>query len=73
LSINSINIGWTLPAAWTRKLKIDKIRLSVNADNVALFSKRKGLDPRQSMTGVGSSAAYHSAVRTISGGIQIVF
>lgn len=73
LSINSINIGWTLPAAWTRKMKIDKIRLSVNADNVALFSKRKGLDPRQSMTGVGSSAAYHSAVRTISGGIQIVF
>lgn len=73
LSINNINLGWTLPKTWTRKAGLDKLRLYVSADNVALFSKRKGLDPRQTLAGDKATATYYSAIRTISGGIQVAF
>lgn len=73
LSLDNINLGWTLPRIWTRKVGIDKVRVYVSADNVALWSKRKGLDPRQSMAGDNATASYYSAIRTISGGIQVAF
>lgn len=43
----------------------------VSADNVALFSKRKGMDPRQ--YAYGYSAANYSAIRTLSFGINLNF
>ena len=48
LSINSITLGYTLPKSWVRSLNISSLRVYMSADNVALFSKRKGFDPRQS-------------------------
>ena len=41
------------------------------ADNVALFSKSKGFDPRQGYT--TSSQDVYSPIRTISGGISLTF
>lgn len=73
LSLDNINLGWTLPRIWTRKAGIDKVRVYVSADNVALWSKRQGLDPRQTMAGTEATASYYSAIRTISGGIQVTF
>lgn len=72
LALNNITIGYTLPGKWTSKLGIESIRFYGSADNVAIWSKRKGLDPRQ---GFGSSydAPAYSAIRTISGGIKVVF
>jgi hypothetical protein len=46
--------------------------LYVVCDNVWYWSRRKGLDPRQSMTG-GSNNAMYSPIRTISGGINVTF
>jgi hypothetical protein len=42
------------------------------ADNVYLWSKRKGFDPRTSFTGSPSNEQY-AFVRTISGGITLQF
>lgn len=71
LSINNVTIGYTLPEKWTRKIGLENVRLYGSADNVALWTKRKGLDPR---IGFGStSAGQYSALRNISGGLRVQF
>ena len=70
LSLQNITFGYTLPKSWTRKCQIDGIRLYFVADNVALWSARKGLDPRQSYT---QAENVYSPIRTISGGISLNF
>ena len=80
LSLNNITLGYTLPKSWTKKLQINNLRVYVSADNVALLTARKGLDPRQDL-GLGSStygsgaatSSSYSAMRTITGGINLTF
>ena len=72
LSLNNITLGYTLPMKWTTKIGISKVRVYGVADNVWVWSKRQGLDPRMSITG-GGNASYYSAVRTISGGVSVTF
>ncbi len=70
-SINNIVVGYTLPKKITRKWYIDALRFYCSMDNLALFSARKGMDPRQSFTSVTN--ATYSALRSISGGVKITF
>lgn len=70
LSLQNINLGYNLPKAPLKKLHIEGVRLYLSAANVWLWSKRQGLDPRQSITGATTNA-YYSPVRTISGGITV--
>lgn len=72
LSLNNVQLGYTLPAKWTSKIGIESVRIYGAADNVALWSKRKGLDPRMSIAATGLNAPY-SVIRSISGGIKVVF
>lgn len=69
LSLNNISLGYTLPKSLTSKVGLESIRIYGAADNVALWSKRKGMDPRQSY--IQSYAGYYAALRTISGGIKV--
>ena len=71
LSINNITVGYTLPQSLTQKFMVSKLRLFFAADNVALLSARKGLDPRQSYT--TATTARYTPIRTISGGVNITF
>ncbi len=71
LSLQNISLGYNVPKSLLRKIDISSLRIYVVADNVALFSKRKGLDPRQSYTAAENS--YYSPIRTISGGITLSF
>jgi TonB-linked SusC/RagA family outer membrane protein len=72
LSLQNITLGYTLPKALTSKIGVQKIRVYGVADNVWLWSKRQGLDPRRSITG-GSGSQSYSSIRTISGGISVTF
>lgn len=72
LSLNNITLGYTIPSKWTTKLGIESVRVYGAAENVALWSKRKGLDPRMSLTATGQYGTY-SVIRSISGGIKVVF
>ena len=72
LSLQNINLGYTLPAKFTRKFAVEGLRLYMTADNVWLWSKRKGLDPRQAMDG-STTASYYAPIRSISGGITLTF
>lgn len=71
LSINSIILGYTLPKSVTDKLQIGKVRVYGSADNVALFSKRQGLDPRQNFT--GATDFIYSPIRRMSVGVKVNF
>jgi len=81
LNFQNLNVGYSLPAKIANKLFLQKLRVYVSCENVWLWSKRKGFDPRTYALGTtGSSAheltggnAYNAAVRTISGGITVTF
>lgn len=72
LSINNINVGYTVPKSLTRKLGIAALRVYASADNVCVWSKRQGLDPRQSMSGSVTNS-YYAPIRAISGGLTVTF
>lgn len=71
VALQNITLGYTFPAKLTKKAHIEKIRVYAVADNVALWSARKGMDPRQSNT--TSNSFYYSPMRSISGGLSITF
>ena len=70
-SINNINVGYNFPQKWIKKLGLSALRIYGAADNVYLWSARKGLDPRQSY--VESYASTYSTMRLISGGVKLTF
>ena len=72
LNIQNAQLGYTVPSKLTKKFGVNMLRVYVAADNVWYWSKRQGLDPRQSFSG-GASTAYYAPIRTISGGINIQF
>lgn len=72
LSLQSISLGYTMPKKWATALGLTKIKVYAAADNIYLWTMRKGLDPRTSFTGNPSTEQY-SFVRTISGGLTLQF
>lgn len=71
LSLNNVTLGYTLPAKAVRAMCLENVRVNVSAENVALWSARKGLDPRQGY--VNSDAATYGGIRCISGGVRVEF
>jgi len=71
LSLNNITLGYTLPTNLVSQLKLEKLRVYISAENVGVLTKRKGLDPRQSFT--SATTALYTPIRTISGGLNLVF
>ena len=72
LGFQNINFGYTLPSQWTRNLGIEKLRVYFAADNICVWSKRQGLDPRQSITGSVTNS-YYAPMRSVSGGVTVTF
>lgn len=71
LSLNNVSLGYTLPKKITAFAQIERARIYVVADNVALWSMRNGLDPRQSF--ISSSNSEYSILRSISFGVSADF
>ena len=72
-SIRNITLGYTLPSSLMKRWGIGSIRVFATGDNLALFSKRQGFDPRVSMSGGNGDYGGYSPMRTITGGINITF
>lgn len=79
LSINNITLGYTLPDRLTSAAGIDELRVYVSADNLAVLSARRGVDPRYSMglgsltSGSGLNSGSYSAMRTVTAGLTLTF
>ncbi len=72
LSLSNITLGYTMPKKILSNIGINSVRFYVVGDNLFVWSARKGLDPRQSVTG-GSSTLYYAPIRAISAGVQVKF
>ena len=72
LTFKTISLGYTVPNSFIKKMKLSKLRFYLTCENVAYWSKRKGMDPRSSFNGSTSATAY-APIRTISGGINVSF
>ncbi len=72
LSLQNISLGYTLPKSLTSRAGLGNVRVYATADNVYLWSKRKGLDPRTSSNGSPGTENY-SFTRTITAGVTLQF
>jgi hypothetical protein len=72
LSLQNITLGYTIPKRLLQSYKIENLRIYGVADNVALFTARQGLDPRQSYT-VAYSGSLYTPIRSVSAGLSITF
>lgn len=66
-NIRNISLGYTFPKEWMKAISASSARIYVSADNVALFSKRKGMDPANMLMDIRLPiilrfVLYHSAL-----------
>ena len=71
LSLKNVTLGYTLPAKLISKIGISKVRVYATGDNLFVWSKRKGLDPRQSFD--GTTSYVYSALSSYSLGLNVTF
>jgi len=45
LRIQNVNLAWNLPQKWTRKIKLNRLKVFASGQNLYTFTKYKGLDP----------------------------
>ena len=78
LSMANITIGYSVPTKYVQMLHLSGVRVYFAGDNLALWTARKGLDPRRSLNmgvatlGGGYSDTY-AGLKTVSGGITVTF
>ena len=73
LTLQNINLGYTLPSKWIRSLNLSSVRLYAAASNIYYWSARRGFDPRGSFSGDANNTYSYSPAATISGGIKVSF
>ena len=72
LNFQNAQIGYSFPARMLSRIKLSRLRMYVTCDNIWYWSYRRGLDPRQSLSGSTSAESY-SPVRTVSFGLNLTF
>lgn len=72
LSLQDINLSYDFSTDLTQKLGIDGLRIYTTINNVYLWSKRQGYDPRLSFTGTNGNANF-SLVRNATLGVNLKF
>ncbi len=79
LSLNNLTLGYTFPKNLISPLTLSALRIYVAGENLFVWSKRKGLDPRYSLgiggytSGSGLNTNSYSAMRTITAGLTVTF
>lgn len=72
LSLNNIRLGYTFPKKWMEKIKLNNLNIYVSADNLAIWSARKGFNPMASFD--SSTDAYqYTPLSTVMGGVKFQF
>ena len=76
--MKNISLGYTLPAAWLRKISMSSARLYISGQNVLTFTKYTGLDPE--LTGTASTTLTQGIefftlpqARTFMAGFNVTF
>lgn len=72
--LRNLEIGYSLPAAWTNKIKFNTARVFISAQNLLTITKYKGLDPDISNTNLGMrglDSGFWPSSRIFSAGVNI--
>ena len=72
ISLQDITLSYQLPADFTQHIGLSALKIYLTGNNLYLWSKRKGYDPRASLTGVSNSYRY-SLLSSVSLGIKLNF
>lgn len=81
LNIRNITLGYKLPGNLLKKLNMSSLRVSLSADNLGMFTKRQGFDPRNALSGSvtgrkvysGTTDYGYTPIRSFSLGISANF
>lgn len=73
LRLSNIALGYTLPADWTKQVKIEKLRVYVSADNLYTFRARDFVGYTPETTSNGVISWQYPLPITFTGGVQITF
>ncbi len=71
LSLNNLNLGYTVPTKFTEKMKINNMRVFVSGDNLMLLSARDGLNPTTLIN--ASNSGVYMPMTTLSAGLNVKF
>ncbi len=71
LRLKTVNLGYTLPSKYTDKIKLDKVRIFAQGENLLTWTEFTGLDPEQGIN--GQAWFTYPTARTITFGIDIGF
>lgn len=73
LRLQSINLGYNLPRAWSQKIKINNVRLYASASNLWTLSKIDHFDPAGDARGVILSDFDFPPTKSLTFGLQLKF
>lgn len=71
LSLRNVMLSYNLPKSLVSKIDLQDVRIFASGDNLALLTKRKGMDPQQSFSGISDFTYVPS--RIISFGLNLTF
>jgi len=72
LSLNNVNVGYTIPNRYVEKAGLSSINISISGDNLFLLTKRDGFNP--STDEAGNSDQYrYSPLSTFTLGVRVKF
>ena len=71
LSLNDVSLSYDLNLDVLKKNGIEGVQIYVAANNVKLWSKRDGYDPRLSL--IGNATNEYSIMRSVSFGVKATF
>ncbi|MCX6237387.1 MAG: TonB-dependent receptor [Bacteroidia bacterium] len=69
LRVKNIQLGYNLPKKWMAKLTIDNMRIYASGENLATFTKFRGLDPER----IGNASDMYPLNKSYSIGINVGF
>ena len=73
LKLQNVSLGYSLPLEIVKQLSINKIRVYIQAQNLATFTKYSGLDPEGYTSAMGVDWNGNPQQRSITFGVNIVF
>ena len=69
--LKNVSLGYSLSTDMIKRIGIERLRVFATAENLLTFYGHQGMDPEQTVN--GATYFRYPAMRTISGGVQLVF
>ncbi|MCC7466665.1 MAG: TonB-dependent receptor [Saprospiraceae bacterium] len=77
LRLKTLQIGYNLPKTWLEKVRCEKLKVYMTAQNLLTFTRYTGLDPEIGNVGgsleIGIDRGFYPQARTIMGGVSVTF